>query len=147
LSLKQFPQDLYALILETSTPLFVGGVSVGNDLELGHVRLHVYIQGTIATTTDLTLTLYSDSGFNDAYATSSTLTFDSIENYGTGWMGTLRFDFDKEHLLSGETYYAKVSSSNYTRNGDVDYVGFVCDWPITINSLSSAAKMEVIGYE
>lgn len=134
MAITNFPTPLAFKVLETSTTEELGTVQAGEDFELAYMRVLLYIAGTYGGSETLTAHLYSE---NDTLLySSSAVTLSQITGIGADWLGWLRFDFSRENIKSGTTFKLKMTSTNYTRNGDTYYLGIGFDWsdPALTNS-------------
>lgn len=146
MSLKQFPEDFYILIKE-STDLSLGSVVSGNNLELAHIRIQLFKHGTIAANTRMRLSIKSNEGASSAIAVSDWANTSDITFFTSGdWLGRVRFDFARQNISEDTTYYVYLETENYTRNADTDYLGVAYDWPLKVNN-GNGILIELFGNE
>lgn len=125
MAITGFPASQAFKVLELSEE-DCGLVKAGEDMELAHIRLWIYIHGTYGGSETLKINLYSQNDVLLHQSDASTLS--EISNIGANWLGWLRFDFNRENVKSGTEFKIKVASTNYARNGDTYYIGIGFDW-------------------
>lgn len=143
MSFLQFPHQKYIRVLDTNEETSAGSFALATSGELTHIRAQIYFKGTI-TAEKLQLKIYSN---NNVYLASS----DIITIPYSNWIGWLRFDFNRINMLAGTPYKIKIVASDYTRNADTLYMGFILDWPDFTYSYSNnlsdnSMKMELFTY-
>lgn len=149
----QFPKDLYIQTLETGAEGYIGSYTPSTGMEIQYGLLHIFKKGTPGGTEQLRLRVYSDPTFQSNLFNSDWLSVSDItDGFGTSsdWIGSIRFDFARQNMAANRTYYVRIESSNYTRNGEIYYIGFTYDWPETVNTQTGStagAKLELYGYE
>lgn len=148
MSFENFPSELYFRVIDGETE--IGTMSPNELLEISNIRLMIYIHGTLAGSEQLRINIYS---VNDVLKIQGDyLDISDIANLATDWIGSLRFDFNREVLTAGETYTLKIESNNYTRNGDTLYIAAGYDWPLnTYTTVEGAPNygihQELFGYK
>lgn len=147
MSVLNFPDTFYMLPLESSGIRDLGGFT-GASGELKHILLWMVVVGTSTGLEQFTLGIYPDNAFDDfetaiASSTARTITDFSVASNGYNYV---RFDFSDVNINANISYRLGLSSTNYTRNGDVFYVGPLLDWPSPeeIYTETTAAKMVIL---
>ncbi len=143
-----FPDDLHFRVFDGETD--IGTFKPNEDLEIGHIRLMVYIHGTMAGSEQFRINLYSENDVLLIQGDYSDIA--DITTLDTDWIGWVRFDFNRELINSNTTYIAKVESNNYSRNADILYIAAGYDWPlnsyISVNGAPEyGIHQELYGYK
>jgi hypothetical protein len=77
-----------------------------------------------------------------ALCSSTAVTFSDTEigQATSNWMGDLTFDMPSYTVLAGESYYARLLITGYTRSGNDTYLGVWCDWlePVGLTNTAGA---------
>lgn len=125
------PDEAYARILKSTgeeTP--VGGYIHSESTELKWAVIWLIKEGTSPLTEKLRLKVYAKEDFTHLLFSSDWASVSDISGFNDNdhWHGRLRFDFNRDHIIFGETYYVAVETQNYTRNADTFYLGLLLDW-------------------
>lgn len=149
----QFPTPLAIKTLDTSETYEVCKFTVGESQELKHARIMIYKHGTAGGSETMTMRIYGAAGSIGLVDTSSAASLASAGASGTYTLNWFRFDFNRKPLLAGLSYYAVLSTANYTRNSDTYYLGVVLnsqpDWMQVTNQNAvqmNAAVFHLYGY-
>lgn len=134
MAFKDFSDIKYIKTVDTSETINMGSFSTDANLELGHIRALIYIQGTLGGSEQIRLSIYpTEDSTNATYTSSWSNVGDVLDENGeavTGnWLGLIRCDFDRENINNNLTYYLKAELQNYTRNSQTFYIGFAYDYP------------------
>lgn len=151
----QFPRDLFVRVLETNESASMGGYQMGSSTEIDQILVWLNVEGTPGGSETMQVEVYGSLNtdvplYTSDVVTMSDIDFDFDPDLGD-WIGVVPFNFNRETLASGQTYYLSVKMDNYTRNGDTYYVGYVFDNPepaygrITVNQ--TAGRALIIGFE
>lgn len=138
--ITQFPKRQY-FILATSSSTELGGFTLPSDGDLSQVATKIFHKTNTTFSYTLTLQIAATVG-GTALASSDAITFSTAtasQSAGTCWFGNVNFTFDEYKLFSGETYYARLVTTGYTRTGQDIYLGINCDWLDPVNGNNSAA--------
>lgn len=159
MSFRHFSEYQYIRAMDTGEMIKLGGFKLGTSHEIGHMRVLLFINGTLGGSEQLRVNIYSNRGQSKKIFHSSWSSLNNtIENEnGTiisgNWLGLLRFDFDRQNINKNFYYYASVESNSYTRNGNTFYLGFAHDYPFPRYSTGANAAyesnlaFEIFGYE
>lgn len=135
-----FPKQQLAKIAGTAELVRLGAAKPGRHLELAHVQLGLYKHGAAGGSEQLRVNVYSDSGYQVAYAQSAWVSLASIPGLATYWIGRVRFDFARQPLNKNLTYYLALETQSYARSGDNFYLATLLDWPLPVNANLDAPR-------
>ena len=120
MSIKQFPEDLHTLEIQTAETL-LGGYSLQTDQGgyLDYIKSRFYFHGNVSPNANLRLSVYSDIGQTDLVSQSPFYKVSEIEDYEGSWLGDLSFDMSPKisllpDILGNMVYYVTVEVDNYT---------------------------------
>lgn len=149
MSYLQFPAaNVLKVVAATGEDL--GSFTVAANTDITYIVLNMYIHGTIVGDERMRLNLYASSYKNDPVTTSDWLYWSDIDGIGTGnYLGWLRFDFNGHHISSEYPYYMSIETANYTRNADTYYLAALCEYAVTLSTMSRrlGLHMAVVGKE
>ena len=143
-AVEQYPRDAYYLVATGATLNLGTFVTTGGDLALAELRIYHKNPSPFS----YTMRLSVSSSFNGPeLLTSETVTItDVILGQTTAdWVGNIVLEFDDYSLISGETYYFKLVTTGYTRNGDLLYLSVNCDWLNPIGTGNTAGARLPLG--
>ena len=126
-----FPETLYVKTIDTSEEIKLGSIKVTSELELAHIRVFMYIAGTLGGTEQIRVHLCSDADCSKKIITSDWSDLSDLSVSGD-FLGWIRTDFSREGLNPNITYYCALELNNYTRNGDTFYTSGVFDFPAPV---------------
>lgn len=75
--------------------------------------------------------LHTTKNFTRVYAESKEIDFSLIKEDKI--VGNVRADFSDINLSDNTRYYVTIQATNYTRNSDTSYVGWLHDFPYPTN--------------
>lgn len=106
---------------------------------LGNMRVRMFKHGTLTNNETLKVIVYARDNYTNPVATSNTIIMSDIttDEY---WLGRPRFDFNKEQLEYGTSYYAAIQAGSYAPTTGDNYLSYVFDWPLNINANDSVAE-------
>lgn len=135
MSLLNFSEVQYVKSIDTGELVRCGGFQVNDNSELAYVRSFIYVQGTLGGNERIRTRVYSDSLHTKLLYTSDWS--DKLSTAFTGnWLGFIRTDYNAENFNPYSTYYLEIELSNYTRNGEVFYIGACRDFPYPIYKIT-----------
>lgn len=144
-AVDNYPSNAYFLIVDgTTIELGSYEFAATGDLKLANMR--VYHKKTGAYSYTMQLILAASAG-GTALCTSTAETFsDEVTGQITNdWLGDITFTLPNYTVLAGETYYARLAITGYTRTADVSYLGIGCDWLEPIGLTNTAAARIAFG--
>lgn len=127
MSIKNFSQQQYFTDVRNDTQeVNLGSFTQDRVTKLGNIRLFLYLKGAF---TNEQLTLHVKD-HTDSPTTDFTATVDvsDVPDAGTDWLGWVRFDFNKEFILSSTEYFLTIETANYTESAS-KYIGVAYDYP------------------
>lgn len=145
---KNFSEKLWVKVQETGTINGLGKITSTDNYTLEHIRIVLYSHGIAAGSETLQLKLYTDVDHTIEYAASNVVTLSDIPNFGTNWLGLLRFDFATKPNMNAKPKYAALTAGSYTRVADTFYLSSVLEWPLDVNSVikgNRGAWLEMYG--
>lgn len=132
-------------VLDSNEETPVGNlVNFATATELKYVRVKFFKHGTgLGGNEKLQLKIYTDELRTKLIYSSALLDVASIIDpvilVTDYWLGLIRFEFDPPVGINpNENYYFSIAASNYTRNGDVFYLGLGFDTPVSVNTVDGA---------
>ena len=148
---NQFPTDQYFIVVTDDNPTEAGSLLLGEDIELGHVVCTLQKFGAHSGGETLQVHIYGNRDLSTPIASSDEVPMADIDSLtASNWAGKVRFDFDRQHLDSGNTYYFGVQVNNYTFNDGVYFWAYALDWPDDINTYALSTKRglqaAILGY-
>lgn len=137
MAFKDFADVQYIKTVDTGESPRLGSLTAASNGELAHIRVKLYINGTLNGSEQIRLKVYSDSAFQSLLYTSKwsniNQVIDENGNAVTGdWIGWIRIDFNRENVNNKFPYYIEAEFANYTRNFDTFYLGLAHDFPFPI---------------
>lgn len=151
MSFQQYLKNIQVRLLDTGEEAQLGSYQFDANAELRHAVLTYFKYGTEGGSEAFTINIYGDSNTDTPLYSSSSLSVSDLGSLGEFRYGTMRFDFDRVHIDSDINYFMTISSSNYTRNGEIFWFGYVLDQGSNINSRTTSdqtgAQIAFIGYE
>lgn len=148
-----FPETLYVKTIDTSEIIRLGSLSPNEILELAHIRVFLYIAGTMNGTEQIRLNICSDSDCTKTIFSSSWSALTGLP-VGGNFLGWVRTDFAREGLNPNITYHIGLELTGYTRNADTFYISGVFDFPAPVYIatggnvlLDHNIGMQVFGYK
>lgn len=154
MSFNQFARDQYIRVIETNETATMGAYKLTNPIELDQVLLWLNIEGTPGGSESLQIHVYGSADTDTPLYSSeaqnlSDVAFSFDPDLGN-WLGVVPFVFNRE-TLGAQTYYLSVELTNYTRDADNYYIGYVFDNPEAVYSRNvpdaTGAKAIMVGYE
>jgi len=124
----QFPKQLLMKTFDTGERVELGGFQTTDNQELRHIRVNLFQNGTPGGLEELTLNLHTSNDFTGTYASSNTVLMSDV----TDNLSWVRFDFARPNINKNLTYFATMTTANYTRNADVFYIALAYDFPFPI---------------
>jgi hypothetical protein len=152
MAIKDFSNVLYCKTLEASEKADMGTFNLAENLELGHIRTLLFINGAIVGTERARINIYSTSTKESLIAQSSWLNLSDILNLSNYWLGYVRFDFNRQPINNNFTYYAELEIDQYTPSGSF-YVGAMHDFPASVYDnaenifYNHPLVMQIFGYK
>ena len=139
MAIVHFNEYKVVRIFEQNQTMKIGGFNSIKHGELKHIRPLIYINDTqsLVGTEKIKISLYADEYLQKKYIDSDLISISNISStdpdYNTdwGWLGFVRFDFDRYFINKNNTYYLGATISDYTPSGSM-YISMVYDWPDTI---------------
>ena len=95
---------------------------------LRNIKVGIFKNGCIG---QFRLRLHTSHDYNTNYAVSNWVNIEDIPY--PKFVGNVRFDFSRCVLSKGKTYFVTIESMNYTRDGEVSYMSYLFDSPMTTN--------------
>lgn len=135
-----FAENQLITVMDTSDTIDFGAFQAEESMEIAHIRAAIYVQGTASAggSETLQLRLHTSTDLTASYAQSNVVTLDSIitdiGGANQGVIGWARFDFSRENINKELNYQVSAVATNYTRNADTFYIGFLRDFPFPIYS-------------
>ena len=136
MSILHFSDKLFSLSVENSSlDTHLGSFTTdATDGQIQYIRVLMFFDGAF---TNETMTLkVQDDVYSPTETWSSTalrvVSVDSTLSTDTNWLGWVRFDFSKQHLLASTEYHLLMSASNYTETSSLS-INMVYDYPIPMN--------------
>jgi hypothetical protein len=124
-----FSENLYVKEMDSNEETGLGGMSPAVNGDLAHMRVFVYIKGTIGGSETIKVNFYGDELTNNLLFSSSKSNLSNINPSPNNYLGWVKVDFDRQPLNKNITYYPSLQLENYTRNGETYVIGIVYDWP------------------
>lgn len=121
-SFGNFPEILTLKTLDTSEDYQFCSFTTDKKEQTKHGYLWVYIHGSESGSERMRVKLFSDSAETTLVDTSDWVDLADRSAKGTYDINYIRFDFNQIYLKASTTYYARVETDNYTRNGDTFYI-------------------------
>jgi hypothetical protein len=144
-SVEHYPQNSFFLVANGATTELGSFEIVSGDLEIAHLRCFHKKSGAFSY--GLTLVVSTSSG-GPALATSDVFTFDNATTGQTtdNHLVDITFTFSTRYpMLTDETYFFRIESTGYTRDDDVSYLAYWCDWLEPIGPDNSGAARLALG--
>jgi len=148
-----FPETLYVKTIDTSEEIRLGSLKTAENLELAHIRVFLYVAGTMSGAEQIRIHLCSDAACTKKLITSSWSNLSGLPVNGN-FLGWVRTDFSRQGLNPNITYYTSLEINNYTRNGDTYYLSGVFDFPAPVYIqgggnvlLDHNIGMQIFGYK
>jgi hypothetical protein len=136
MSIKQFNDFQDVSVLENDSDIMKLALLLPSEsFQLKNIMAKVFLQGSFLNES-LKLRLHSSENYNLILAESEPV---NLDNAGINFLGWINFEFGRQEIASGLTYYLTAVSNGYTRNGDISYISFVHDWPIRFYSSTNIA--------
>jgi hypothetical protein len=127
MSFLQFSETQYIKTFDTGEIIRMGSFTdTIKDGEFGHIRVLLYVNGTLAGTEKIRINVYSDYGFQNKIFSS-----DWSDVPYNDWIGYIRCDFDRQNINKNNTYYLGAELDGYSRSG-TNYIGLSYDFPYPI---------------
>ena len=127
MSILNFSEQQYFTDLRSdSQEVNLGSFIQDRTTKLGNIRLFLYLKGPF---TNETITLHvKDDPDAPVFDATATVSVGDVPDVTTDWLGWVRFDFDKEFIISGTEYYLTAETANYTESA-TKYMGVAFDYP------------------
>ena len=129
MSFLNFSENLYVKEMDSNEETGLGGMSPLSNGELAHMRVLLYIRGTINGSETIKVNFYADKLNNNLLFSSSASNLSQITPSPNNFLGWVKVDFNRIPLNKNITYYPALQLQNYTRVGDTYVVGVAYDWP------------------
>lgn len=145
MGITQFPHIQYFLQLTSSGIEHPCGSFIAeNDGDIGHMQLYAQKVGAHVGAEKFRVKLFSDGNYDGGseYAISDWVSVSDIDTLtSSAWYGNILFDFARQPLVLGDTYYLSIETENYSKESDDSYYwSFALDWPNDINTSLSATS-------
>jgi hypothetical protein len=135
MSILNFSDTLFSLSVEdSSVSSHLGSFTNDLDSQLQHITVLMFFDGlfdtermTLSVTDDLTTPT-----FTWASTAIRVKTVDSVLETDSAWLGWVRFDFAKQHLIDTNEYHLLMSATNYTETSSLS-INMVYDYPVPMN--------------
>jgi len=151
MSIKNFSDELYVKTVESAQESYLGSFTPAVSMELSSLVLSLYKKGAHTGTEEFRIKIYREESRTSTPILSDTVKISDAPSITSGdWMGRIRFDFNRENMVAGSSYFVTLDPVVYTRNANVFYFSTLLDWPFSTNSqsgLEAGSKMELWGYE
>ena len=154
----QFARDQYIRVMETNEEASMGAYAISESIELDQILVWINVEGTPGGSETLQVHVYGSAEAETPLASSDVVTLASVVfNEGepdeyTGAadsIGYIPFTYNRE-ILGVDTYHLRLEATNYTRNADTFYIGYVFDNPEKVYARSipdeTGAKALIVGY-
>jgi hypothetical protein len=132
MAFKNFSEELYIKVQNTNETIDLGKIESSSEFSLTAIRLQFFMHNVSAASGNETiqLKLFTNPGLTKVYASSDILTVSDFVTGSTDWIGNIGFQFlTKPNINSFQNAYAGIVATNYTRNANSFYMGYVYDWP------------------
>lgn len=123
------PQDMWFRVQDSTADIVYAGYFDNNLSKiLNHIKLGFLKHDCVGR---FKIRLHTSTNFNRVYAESNEVDFSQVkERFFTG---NIKFDFNGVNLNPNYRYYVTIQAVSYTRNADVNYIGWLHDRVSTTN--------------
>lgn len=136
MSILNFSDTLMCIsVAESTNDIHLGSFTTDStDGQVEYIRVLMYFDGQF--TNETINLLIQDTRLTPSTTwTSDTVLItdiDTVLSTDSNWLGWVRFDFDKQHILASTEYHLMMSAANYTETASLS-INMVWDFPIPMN--------------
>lgn len=123
------PEKQWVRVQEsTSDIVYCGYFDNVTEKELVHIKVGFFKCNTLGR---FQIRLHTNSNRDSIFAVSNIINFADIQE--TNFVGNIRFDFSNTLLVTNQRFHVTIVSYDYNRNADINYVGWLFDYPYPTN--------------
>jgi len=137
MSFKKFPEYMFEIV-NTGGAVSMGGITAPGDREISNIYLSMVFYRTDLFTDEMVRLNVSRSIAGDTISSLWVTPASIIDDFTSlnHWVGNVRFDFDRENIIEGESLSVELETANYTHDYSGTQIGAI------MNFINSSGQFE-----
>ena len=127
MAIINFPENQFALILDSSTEFHVASHTLSESGELRNIRAKIFNKGDNSASR-IRLNVYPENSNNKLFSSEWVNISDIEQNF----YGFIRFDFQKNNIQKNYKIKIFAEIENYSTDLETNYFAFIYDFPIPV---------------